>query len=514
MPYGSDSIPRLAKVASGGTSWSVAEARIVAALFLGTILSRLPFRSQILYHWDSVNLAFGMREFDIFAEQPQPPGYIAYVWLCRLVDGLFHDAQATMVWIAVVSSGLAVVAMYLLGRAMFGRRTGLVAALFLASSPLFWFYGEIALPHTLDAFLVTLSAWSLYLTMCGRTGSLYPAVALLALVGGVRQQSLIFLFPAILYAVRRVERQRLLAAALLGGVLCLVWAVPLVASCGGVARYLDIFSNYSGRFTATTSVLSGAGWSGLQHNVSKLSRYLLYAWSVALIPPTAYGLLRLIRGHWRPEWERLVFLSLWCVPPILLYAFVHMGQQGMIFTFLPAFLLLSAAALTRSWQARSIRSLAWLALLLVSVNASTFLLLPEYPLGRERFKVLTWHTLRNNDAYYQQRFDTIRERFPSESTVIIAARWRHVEWYLPEYQRLPFDPGGVPAMHDRQFTAADLGLTGEMIVVLFDPELESVDPASKRAIGLPLGDGGTMAYLPLGPQDALRLGPEGIAVEP
>jgi 4-amino-4-deoxy-L-arabinose transferase-like glycosyltransferase len=490
-------------------SWSVKETWTAAALFLGTVLSRLPFRSQILYHWDSVNFAFAMQRFDVAAEQPQPPGYIAYVWLCRLVDLLFHDPQTTMVWISVLASGLAVVAMYLLGRAMFGQRTGLMAALFLASSPLFWFYGEIAVPHTLDAFLVTVSAWSLYRTMRGRTGFLYPTVVFLALVGGVRQQSLTFLLPLSLFALRRVGWRRLLTAALLGAVLCSFWAVPLVGSCGGVARYLEVFSRYSGRFTATTSVLSGAGWQGLQHNVSKLSRYLLYAWSVALIPPIVYALIRSIRGHWRMKWERVVFLGLWCVPTILLYVFIHMGQQGMIFTFLPALLIISAATLVRLLEARPIRFLAWLSVLLVTVNAAFFLLLPEYPLGRERFKVLSWDTLRNNDAYYQERFDAIREHFPAESTVIIAARWRHVEWYLPEYVYLPVAIAGKrekdasspihTGREERAWIAEELGLSlspgDTMTVVLFDRELGAFNMNPNLIQSLALRDGAELEFM-------------------
>jgi len=127
-------------------------------LFLLTVLSRIPFRSRILYHWDSVNLAFAMQKLDVAAEQPQPPGYILYVWLARLVDALLHDPQTSMVLLSILASGLAVVALYRLGRALFDERTGLAAALFLASSPLFWFYGEIALPHTVDALFVILAA--------------------------------------------------------------------------------------------------------------------------------------------------------------------------------------------------------------------------------------------------------------------------------------------------------------------------------------------------------------------
>ena len=74
--------------------WSADDSWASVSLFVGTLLSRIPFRSQVLYHWDSVNFAFAMRRFDIGAEQPQPPGYIAYVWLCRLVDLLFGDLGA------------------------------------------------------------------------------------------------------------------------------------------------------------------------------------------------------------------------------------------------------------------------------------------------------------------------------------------------------------------------------------------------------------------------------------
>jgi len=74
------------------------EILIALCLLLITILSRIPFRSQVLYHWDSVNFAFAMQRFDVAAEQPQPPGYIAYVWLCRLVDLLFHDPQVTVLY--------------------------------------------------------------------------------------------------------------------------------------------------------------------------------------------------------------------------------------------------------------------------------------------------------------------------------------------------------------------------------------------------------------------------------
>jgi hypothetical protein len=496
-------------------------------LFLLTVLSRIPFRSQILYHWDSINLAFGMRAFDIAANQPQPPGYILYVWLCRLVDMLFQDPQTTMVWIAIVSSGLAVVATYLLGRAMFGRPSGIVAALFLASSPLFWFYGEIALPHTLDAFLVTLSAWGLYQTMRGRHSFLYPTVALLAVVGGVRQQSLIFLIPLVVFALRGVGWRRFLSAGLLGAALCLLWAVPLFAASGGLARYLEVFSEYSSWFTATTSVFSGAGWSGMRFNVSRIVRYLLYGGAAAFIPPLFYGLARLLghrAGVGNARWERAVFLGLWCVPVVLLYAFVHMGQQGMLFTFLPALLVVSAAALVRlsEFWSPALRTLTLV--MLVLLNGSCFLFLPQHPLGEGSFKVLSRDTLHANDAYYQRRFAAIREHLPVEDTLILATNWRYVEWYLPEYELLHFDmavEGGENLCYITEMgreirfellAQQDLGpdLAVGTALVIFDPELRAFNRSSARST--PLLPEGELDVMVLEAEDDFFCGSDGFGI--
>ena len=139
---------------------------LALGLFALTMVSRIPFRSRILYHWDSVNLANGLARLDVLNEHPQPPGYIVYVWLCRLVSvatggAAAADANSSMVWVSVVASGGAVALLYLLATDLSGRRQGVVAALMLASSPLFWFYGEIALPHALDAFLVIAAVWLL-----------------------------------------------------------------------------------------------------------------------------------------------------------------------------------------------------------------------------------------------------------------------------------------------------------------------------------------------------------------
>jgi len=500
---------------------------IAAILFVVGIVSRIPFRSNVLYHWDSVNFANAMREFDVLKEHPQPPGYIVYVWLCRLVDLLFHDAQITMVWISIVTSALAVVALFYLGSAIGGRRVGLTAALLLASSPLFWFYGEIALPHTLDTLFVILSAWYLYEVMQGEGRYLLPAVVVLGIAGGVRQQTLIFLAPLALFAVRREGFKRLIVAALLGAVVCLIWFVPLIVSSGGMGSYLAKMGSFSARFQQNTSVLMGAGWSGIAYNTRKLVIYTLYGWCAGLPPTAAYLTMRVWRRQRLRSWVLLSFLVLWMAPALGFYTFIHMGQQGLIFIFLPALLLVSAVGLVQllnGWAKKHWFVIAMA--ILVSINVGIFCVAPEYPLGPESQRLLTRATLMNSDRYYSDRFAVIRERFVPQSTALLTANWCHLEYYMPEYIRVPFDivsgwkmkegnPTGNPQV-EALLMPSGLGLRpdsqGHTIMVIFDPELASFNVSPTLTHRLNLEHGGTMEYFVLEENQAFGYGTHSFGV--
>ena len=491
-----------------------------ALLFLLTLLSRIPFRSHILYHWDSVNFAYAMREFDVPREQPQPPGYILYVWLCRAVDVLFHDPQTTMVAISIVASALAVVALFYLGRAMFDRTTGLIAALLLATSPLFWFYGEIALPHSLDTLLVIVSVWWLYETMRGRHRYLYPAIVVLAVAGGVRQQTLVFLTPLILFALRRIGWRRLLAASALGTLLCLAWFVPLMVSSGGISAYLDSMSEYTARFNTSTSILMGAGWWGLRRNLRKLTMYTLYGWGAALWPFLVYTVVRLRRKQWsrdgNGDGQKAAFFALWLIPVLSFYTFIHMGQQGLVFVFLPALLLWGARGLVALSHGKRTLILV-LTLVLVALNTVIFCSMPEEPLPDFNLRLLTRATLVNSDNYYNDRFTAIRARFAPDSTAILAANWHHVEYYLPEYPLIPLDVASKweprageirnPSGGERHITIQDLGLglglelsaTHRPVVhvIVFDRSLSPFNDSQNLTQGIPLLHHGQMEVLTL-----------------
>lgn len=504
--------------------WSSDWSAVCLLAFLG-LATRLPWMSRVLYHWDSVNFAYAMREFNMAQDQPQPPGYIFYVWLTRLVDLIFHDAQHTMLAISVTASFLAAIALYFLGKTIFNRGVGLLASLFLLFSPLYWFYGEIALPHTLDALFVTLAALFLFRTMRGDRRALVPAILVLVVAGGVRQQTLVFLAPLILFSLRKVGWKNFILAGVLGGVLCLTWFLPLIVLNGGLANYLKIMDAFSARFQTTTSLLMGAGWWGLTRNATKYALYTLYALSLFALPAAAGGALFLRRG-WK-AWiqEKPVFLGLWILPVTLFYLVVHMGQQGLVFVYLPALLLVSAAGLVESFKGTRTRGLISAGLILAS--AAVFLFLPEYPQGPNGQRLLTRDTLKNSDRYYSERFETIRKDYPPSSTVIIASTWHHLQYYLPEYKILPFtigakrevdesQPVNAPA-NDFAGTAAGLGLQSTagqtMNWVVFDPDLEAFNRSLSQFKTIPLPDGDGLKAAQITIDDRLTVNTTGFGLD-
>jgi hypothetical protein len=512
------------------TQWRLRQDwQIAAGLGLLTLFLRLPFGGQTLYHWDSINFALSLQHFDVAKGQPHVPGYILYVFLGQMVNALVNDAQLTLTGLSVVSSGLAVACLYGLGLAMFDRSTGLLSALFLASSPLFWFYGEIVLPHSLDTLMVIVSVWLLYRLSQGQTTLAVPAALWLGLAGGFRPQTQVFLAPLALYAGWGLGWRRGLLALAALVIVDLAWLIPLFWLSGGPARYFEIMTQFSDQFNATTSILSGAGLFGLTRNLTKLSMYTLYGWSLALLPilvvffnvqRSTFNVQHLTRAD-----ARFWFILLWIAPSIAYYTFIHMGQQGLVFVFLPALLLLSAAGFYRlRWPSPFFRQMALVVLILG--NTVTFVAAPTYPLGSDRLKLLTADTLRRHDADYEARFAAVRSHFVAAHTALLSSGWRFPDYYLPDYTLLPYtifarwEQGeGLPTQQTEAWlTGPDMGLqpdtNGFFYIVLFDQNLLPYNHSAERLEWLAVPGESPLAFLRFTTQERVQLGPEGFEIEP
>ena len=239
---------------------------------------------------------------------------------------------------------------------------------------------------------------------------------------------------------------------------------------GGLKQYLAVMGSFSDRFQETTSVFMGADLWGIRRNVTKLILYSAYGWSIFFIPVFYFALTKLGKLRDVKPGERSIFIGLWMLPSVLFYLLIHMGQQGLVFVFLTSTHLMSGAALDAIFLGR-MRPLLLSGLGLILLSSAIFLFLPEYPFGPGSQRFLTRQTLSNSDQYFLSRLSVIKENFMPQNTLIVAENWHHVQYYLPEYQVIPFNLGskweidaGVPASNPysgEQGTPSDWGLQAD-----------------------------------------------------
>jgi hypothetical protein len=112
----------------------------VAVASLLTLASGLFFgfhRSRWLDDWDSVQFALALERLSLTEHRPHPPGYFAYVFTARGIDVFASDPQLSLTILSVFAGALTIGLLYLTGRVVRDRTTGLVAAGMLFGTPAF-----------------------------------------------------------------------------------------------------------------------------------------------------------------------------------------------------------------------------------------------------------------------------------------------------------------------------------------------------------------------------------------
>lgn len=292
----------------------------------------------------------------------------------------------------------------------------------------------------------------------------------------------------------------------------------MITMSGGFSRYFEIFRSFYLSFNKLTSIVSGGGLRGIEKNLVKLSMYTAYAWLAGAIPFLVAGLSGIRNPEeWREalRFDQLAkILLLWVIPPLAYYVFIHMGQQGFIFIFLPALIPVSAASFNRlNWKRSAYRTAALL--VLVCINVFVSLLLPTFPVGSEIIKVLTLDTIQQHDETYLARINAVKNEFHPENTLLLSTGWRFPQYYLPEYEYLPYelrgrwDPErGSPAQDEEIYLDIPaLGVSpdsaGALYVVIFDHEVIPLIEPPQSLQWIEMDDGGRLGYLKVEHQDQL-----------
>jgi hypothetical protein len=464
---------------------------VTAALVLVSLALRVPYRSHLAYHWDCAEFALAISKYDVSSSQPHPPGYFLYVMLGRLVNLFVGDPHASLVWLSVAFGSALAGLMYLLGLAMFDRRTGLVAGLFTMTSPQVWFHSEVALTYVVDAFLVSLTVFWCWRAM-DRGGTWWDAViigGLVAIVGGVRQQSVPALAVLVAFATWNFQNHRCVKLAVTAGVALvfgLFWFVPMVSLSGGLSSYLQEVQRHAA-FNAPATLVGG-GWDAFVWNVFFAGLFCLNGLmlgAVLLVGGLVYRTLRLTPTR-RNEWNRrhgraMGVLAVWMLSFAAFGTLGFTKQPGYVLSYLPGFILLSAMVVGH------LCGLTKYSLVAVAVCAVNIV---AFTSGIKAFDdlfvgtALSASRIFQHDQRLQQTIEFIRAHYRPSDVAVCHAHGnlyfglRHFQFYLPEfdnYQLAPdaalVAPAGRPLLSAKggrlQFTTAiDLNRSEQVLLIV------------------------------------------------
>jgi Dolichyl-phosphate-mannose-protein mannosyltransferase len=461
-------------------AWDVTTTVTLAALALVTVALRLPLLAPRLAHWDAVNYALGLHTFDIAAHQPHPPGSPYLILLGRAALLIVGDDNVALQLVSVVASVLAVVLEYALARTLFGKTAGLVAALLLATQPVFWGYGTTASAWTvLAACSIGIALVSLRLLQ-GEAQLAYPSAVLLGVVSGFRADASVFLAPLWFWCLCRATRswrQRALAV-LVAAASTLVWLMPVVASAGGPVLWLERL------LALLPATAGGAAERQLLANTAIAFGTLAFT----LGPP----LLLCAVLNWRATrtWlattlrsETGVFFGLWVLPAFTFLWLIDSTEPGHDLVFVGALMALAGGLIARLSREVAIGAAVAAFQALVFLFAAP---LADRPLAWTANSMLlnvTASGLRQQQTSLDATLQTIRSRFSPSDTAVATLlgqdAYRFMMYYLPEYTVARLDPSTHSVLSARGRTQGnwtfvngclfDTGVVRNTLLVLMAP---------------------------------------------
>ena len=420
------------------------------------LLTRVLFRSELLYDLDSVNFATGMERFDVTVFQPHAPGYYLYIVLGRLFSLLLPDPNDALVAISIVFSCLAVIAIHRLTEELYDRNAAFAAGFIFVFSPLYWFHGTVALVYVVEGFFSALIGWLCWQTYRGkRDRSLSSAVAL-GLCIGFRQSSCLFLGPLWLISLRGKSQATKAKAVGVLTLVCVGWFAPMAAESGGPVAYFqglyDLWTAVAGQRTAFTATEVGGVWLVFARAVAILviCAVTFGFFSFSIIPRAAtWGRKTAEDGR---NIERSLFFFVWLVPGLLFFTFIYLNyvNSGYLLVLAPPLFAWFGRAASSGLTLGGPRARALQYTALAALNTWIFLSTPMY---------FSRDSVREFEREWGRTVDFVRATYDPKTTILIGLDahfhgFRHASYYLPEYRIFAY-PAARVAGQIRLLTAQD-----------------------------------------------------------
>jgi hypothetical protein len=391
-------------------------------------LSRLPAISRSLWDWDEALFMLALRDYDVVAYHPHPPGFPLFIGLAKLIPlDSFHALQL----IAVVSSMLVFPAMFFLAREL--RASFFVAfasSVLLAILPNVWFFGGTAFSDVPSLVLV-LFACALLLRGRQSDRALIAGAIVLAIAAGFRPQNLLIGFVPAILALRARPRTAIIGAFL--GVLILGASYGAAAhASGGWDVYRGTLARHERYIRETDSFLSSIRpWLVQVADDFFLRPFRAPAINIVLVLLMMIGVVRRARG---------TAMIIAIFGPFLIFAWLYLdfhSASRFSIGYMPLFALLAAAGIPRRGQFITLGAVAALIVL---------------------WMMPVLRVVRDTDSPPVAAIAAIRAMPASTIVYVDEALGPHAALLLTEYERRPIEdavngPAGV-MLRERESRAA------------------------------------------------------------
>ncbi|MBN1484084.1 MAG: glycosyltransferase family 39 protein [Chloroflexia bacterium] len=463
MAHARHQAPPIQPPASRGFPWQQLLLGLLLALAAGLRCTTLSFQSLWLDEvYTVVEAGRPLSELLLALFRPSQ-AYPLYILGMRLWTELFGTGEAALRWPSALLGLGSVLLLYQLGRRLFGRSIGLLAAGLLALSPLAVWYSQEAKAYALSLFLV-LATWLLLwqaLEHPSRRAWCGFALLTIAALFSHRLISVLALIGQLAYALCAAgprtatrPRRRRVVALLLVVLLLAMAGLWFALGWGGASRQfgserrladlLNTFSQFSLRLP-WRSPLPGEGPD---------RRWWLLPFALAALAGLGV-LLRRLRPH-SPNQRRAMFLAAWLLVPsgafYLLYLVRPFYHERYLLGTLPAYLLLLALGLVPLWRAghrlarrRPLPALALQGLVLLVGLAM---------LGTSWRQVQDWSLSRRpSKEQFREATRTLQLQAHPDDLIIVHPSYIRpaVELYADRWPRVPLQLHTVPDLYTADY---------------------------------------------------------------
>ena len=329
----------------------------ITGLFV--VVSRLIYYYPYLYSWDSVQFALSLERFDIQKHQPHPPGYILYWAILKFLNLFFSDPNRAGVFLNILCTVLATGFVFLLALELLSGdkekrpwMPAVAAAAIYAANPICWFYGCVLEIYPVEGFLVALIAW-MCLVCLRNSRYLIPLSIAMAVAGGIRPTTELFLLPLYAMTLYRAGKGRIVVSLIVLVVVNLCWLIPLFSLAGGAGAY---FKSLVNQFIAAKRTEG--------ENPVRIPTLLISLVQSATLPLIACILFRIHRVKLNRKDINLLSMFF---PAMLFFAFVHYTLVGYFMVLVPVVVCLSVAWFWKLYAHPVMRGVTIVPAILISV---------------------------------------------------------------------------------------------------------------------------------------------------